>query len=211
MLETTADRNAIREDADIERNIYGRREPQNFGLRYGGTGTYDYYARPDVASRYAPPEPMPPLRDDAAMPSLHQVPPADDARIEELWRKLNSNAIPRSAIENRFGPARVEGAGWDEQVRIPKMPARFRYPAQTPKQNKKLSTQGKVILAVYLAVILLIVTLVIVNAEMINTPAAQPDVGAKIEYVDMNDGHSVIDGAAAVVRTSAGMIPGMRS
>ena len=33
-------------------------------------------------------------------------------------------------------------------------------------------------MAVYLAVVLLIVTLVIVNAELINTPSGEPDAGA---------------------------------
>ena len=42
------------------------------------------------------------------------------------------------------------------------------------KVSKQLSTQGKVIMAVYLAVVLLIVTLVIINAELINTPSTEP-------------------------------------
>lgn len=206
MLDSTAG-NATRENVDIERNIYGRRAPRNYGLRYGGTGTYDYYARPDVAERYAPPEPMPPLRDDMAMTSMRPAPPVDDARIEELWQRLNSNAVPRSAVDGGYAPVRTQAFSGDGQVRMFDMPARAGSAAPARKKNRKLSTQGKVILAVYLAVILVILTLVIVNAGKINAPAARPDAGNGIEYVDLADGISLPDCAAGVSATG---IPGMR-
>ncbi|MEG2456526.1 MAG: hypothetical protein RSB08_01745, partial [Clostridia bacterium] len=59
------------------------------------------------------------------------------------------------------------------------------------KEKKQLSTQGKVILAVYLAVVLLIATLVIVNSELINKGKADVAPNASVESLYQADANGL--------------------
>ena len=95
--------------------------------------------------------------------------PVQDPAREDLWNRLNTNNVSRGAVENRYS-ARPEVEVF-EPMRLRETQTRVQ---AKRKASKQLSTQGKVIMAVYLAVVLLIVTLVIINAELINTPSTEP-------------------------------------
>lgn len=71
-------------------------------------------------------------------------------------------------------------------------PVNYKYGQKAPAKAKKksMSTQGKVVLAVYLMVVLLITALVIINAEVINgaSQIAAPSEGVENPYVANADG-----------------------
>lgn len=90
----------------------------------------------------------------------------NDEYTDYLWNKLNGSAAsqtyaPRQSYYAPTAPARTE-----QEFR----PVEYTRaePKAAAKPRRKLNTQSKVILAVYIAVVLLITALVIVNAEVIN-------------------------------------------
>lgn len=160
----TINREGLREEIDNRDFTYGAdRQVPSFDARLGRSQQmYDHYASADVVTQ----RPMP----RQAEPRMYQPQVSDPAR-EDLWNRLNTNTVSRNSIENNYSAAPEVF----EPMRLRESQPRAQIKR---KASKKLSTQGKVIMAVYLAVVLLIVTLVIVNAELINTPSGEPDAGA---------------------------------
>lgn len=158
MLGTTVNREGLREDIDNRDYTYSPDRPvPSFDARLGRQQpTYDRYASADAVNQ-------------RPMPRQDMYAPVQDPAREDLWNRLNTNNVSRGAIENRYS-AQQEVEVF-EPMRLRETQARTQ---PRRKASKQLSTQGKVIVAVYLAVVLLIVTLVIVNAELINTPSVEP-------------------------------------
>lgn len=191
MLGTTVNRSGVREDVNNRDYSYSPERPvPSFDARLSRAqqNVYDRYASADVVmQRPAAPtgqEPRPMYnqapqqqtygRQDYGRQDYGREPTSD-----ELWNRLTANNVNRSSIEANMNFTPGQPAPF-EPIKL-----REAQPRQYSKTrtSKKLSTQGKVILAVYLAVVLLIVTLVIVNAELINTPAADADPGAAVTNV----------------------------
>ena len=158
MLGTTINREGIKEDIDNRDYTYSPDRPvPSFDARLGRQQpTYDRYASAEVVNQ------RPVARQD-------MYAPVQDPAREDLWNRLNTNNVSRGAVENRYS-ARPEVEVF-EPMRLRETQTRVQ---AKRKASKQLSTQGKVIMAVYLAVVLLIVTLVIINAELINTPSTEP-------------------------------------
>lgn len=114
--------------------------------------------------------------------------PAAETPTEEyrdyLWGKLNSTAgtVPAYQRQARASAQTSSEAYSRSAIRPVFQPVDYSSlkPASRRKTSKKLSTQGKIILAVYLVVVLVIVSLVIINAEMIN---GSTDTYTKVEAV----------------------------
>lgn len=165
----------------LKRNVTTEEE------RYGGyrsntagTPTFDDYIRNDTPTydRYAP---VPTVERPSAPSGDYQR-----GREDYLWNRLNSNAAPQSYAQPSYGePRYAEPTREGQRARY----SPIRIEDKMPKVRHRaagMSTQGKVILAVYLAVVILIATLIIVNAETINKGGQQTDTNtAAVENVYM--------------------------
>ncbi len=176
MLGATVNRDGIRNDVDNRGYSYSPDRPVpsfDASLRRD-QNIYDRYASADVVTQrpMAPVQQQPrPMYGQAPAQTYNREPSSD-----ELWNRLTANTVSRSTIEANMNFTPGQSAPF-EPIKLREAQPR-QYTAK--HTSKKLSTQGKVILAVYLAVVLLIVTLVIVNAELINAPAADADPGAAV-------------------------------
>lgn len=184
MLGTTVNRNGLREDVDNKNYSYSPERPvPSYDARFGRTqDMYDVYAPAEAVTQpprqYAAPQARPMFQQPTVNPN--NVSNRDD----ELWQRLNTNNVHRSSIESTMNFTPGQPAPF-EPIKLRETQSRQQV---NRRAGKKLSTQGKVILAVYLAVVLLIVTLVIVNAEMINAPSADADAGAAaVEMFEPNE------------------------
>lgn len=167
----TINKNGIRED---ERSYaYSPERPvPSFDARLGREqDLYSLYASSSVVTQRPTPRRQP------------QPYTPEPANREELWQRLNTNNVNHGSLEANMNFTPGQHAPYEP------MKLRESQPRQQVQRrsSKKLSTQGKVILAVYLAVVLLIVTLVIVNAELINKAPEVEAPAANVNLYEVNN------------------------
>lgn len=186
MLGATVNRNGVREDVDSRGYSYSPDRPvpsYDASLRREQQqNLYDRFASADVVTQ----RPVAPVQQQPR-PMYGQAPAQNYTReptSDELWNRLTTNSVNPRSIEANMNFMPGQPAPFEPIKLREAQPRQY----TNKRTSKKLSTQGKVILAVYLAVVLLIVTLVIVNAELINTPSAEAEPGAAVSSVyDVNE------------------------
>lgn len=135
--------------------------------------------------------------------------PRDDNYQNYLWDRLNStSANPTYSDANSYYNPPIRGTARRTVDAATKPILELRPDYQTKQAEKKaLNRQGKLILAVYLIVVVLIATLVIINAETLNTGSARtanPAVQTITASETASDGLYMLEmpNAAATVETN---------